>query len=169
MPSDRRTLREGLVVGLIGYASVAVFYTVFDVLAARGPLHTVDVLGKAVFRGLRDPGVLLFPIEIDASAIFLYNVMHLVIALCIGVIVTRLVAEAEQHPARGRLVLLVLVAGFVFTVAAVGILTMSIRPILPWWSIVAANGLATLLAGWYLVRRRQVRWLTFTGLTTAPR
>lgn len=169
MATDRRTLREGLVVGLIGYASVAVFYTTFDVFAARGPLHTVDVLGRAVFRGLRDRGVLLFPMQIDVWAISLYNVMHLVIALSIGLIVTRLAAEAERHPSRARLVLLALIAGFVCTVSAVGILTTSMRPILPWWSIVAANVLATVLAGWYLVRRRRGFWLTLTGLTTAAR
>jgi hypothetical protein len=49
-----RTMREGIVVGLIAYASVAVFYSAFDLLAARGTLYTVDLLGKAVFRGLRD-------------------------------------------------------------------------------------------------------------------
>lgn len=44
------TIGQGLIVGLIGYAAVAVFYTVFDLLAARGSLFTVDLLGKAFFR-----------------------------------------------------------------------------------------------------------------------
>jgi hypothetical protein len=51
-------------------------------------------------------------------------------------------------------ILAVLVAGFVVTVLAVGTLTASIRPLLPWWSIVAANAAAVALAGGYLLRRR---------------
>ena len=34
------------------------FYAAFDVLAARGTLYTVNLLGMAVFKGLRDPSVL---------------------------------------------------------------------------------------------------------------
>jgi hypothetical protein len=45
MVAPRRTIRDGIVVGLIGYAAVAVFYSVFDQLAARPPLYTVDLLG----------------------------------------------------------------------------------------------------------------------------
>lgn len=70
MAALRRTIRDGVVVGLIGYAAVALFYSVFDLLATRGALSTVDLLGKALFRGLRDPGVLYFPAERDMSAIF---------------------------------------------------------------------------------------------------
>jgi hypothetical protein len=154
MTPRNRTLREGLVVGLIGYASVAIFYSAFDLLAGRGTLYTVDLLGKAVFRGLRDPSVLLFPIPIDAAAVFWYNAMHFVIALAIGLLVTFLVGHAEARPARAYQVLALLVGGFAVTVAAVGMLTTSVRSVLPWWSIVVANALATAAAGSYLLQRR---------------
>lgn len=157
LPANR-TMREGIVVGLIGYASVAVFYSAFDLLAARGTLYTVDLLGKAVFRGLRDPGVVLFPIRPDVTAIFWYNALHLVIALAIGLIVTGLVGQAERHPPRAYLVLFTIVAGFVVTILGVGLLTTPMRPFLPWWSIVVANTLATLLAGTYLLRQRPGLW-----------
>jgi len=156
--ADHRTTRDGIVVGLIGYAAVAVFYSVFDQLAARPPLYTVDLLGKAVFRGLRDPGVLFFPLQADVAAIFWYNALHLVIALAIGLVVTALVASAERHPSRRSLVRFVIAAGFIVTVIAVGVLTAPMRPVLPWWSIVLANALATLLAGAYLVRQRPGLW-----------
>ncbi len=165
MPAGR-TLRQGLVVGLIAYAAVAVFYAAFDLLAARGSLYTVDLLGKAVFRGLRDPGVLQYPIRPDLGAVFLYNGLHLLLALVIGLIVTRLVDQADRLPSKGPLILLVIVAGFVVTIYAVGALTQPMRPLLPWWSIVAANALATLLAGTYLLRKRTgllARLLHFAG------
>src|SRR5512133_2531913 len=61
MTTGSRWLRDGVIVGLIAYAAVAVFYSVFDVLASRGTLFTVNVLGQALFKGLRDPSVLQFP------------------------------------------------------------------------------------------------------------
>ncbi len=154
MLPTRRTLQDGLIVGLIAYASVAAFYAAFDLLAARGTLYTVDLLGKAVFRGLRDPAVLQFPVTPDLTSIFWYNGLHLVLSLAIGLIVTALVDEAERNPSRSRLMLSAIVGGFVVTVAFVTLLTESMRSLLPLWSIVLANTLASLLAGLYLLRRR---------------
>ncbi len=145
-------------VGLIAYAAVAIFYTAFDVLAARGAFHTINVLGRAVFRGLRDPGVLLLPVPLDFTAIFWYNALHLVLSLVIGLIVVSLVHDAERNPGHARVVLAVIIAGFVVTVLAVGALTAPMRPVLPWWSIVVANGCATLFAGIWLVRKHPGLW-----------
>jgi len=153
MTSAPRTLRDGLLVGLVAYASVAVFYAAFDLLAARGALYTVNVLGKAVFRGLRDPAVIMLPVPLDAGAILRYNALHLAVSLVIGLVVVGLLSEAERRPARRRVLLVLIVAGFVLTVAAVGLASRSIRPVLPWWSIVAANSGAVMLAAWYLERR----------------
>lgn len=158
MAPASRTTREGIAVGLIAYASVAVFYSAFDLLAARGTLYTVDLLGKAAFRDLRDAGILQYPIRPDLTAIFWYNGLHLLISLAIGLIVTRLIEQAERHPAQAPLVLFTIVAGFVLTVLGVGLLTSPMRPVLPWWSIVVANGLATLLAGLYLLQKRPGLW-----------
>lgn len=154
MLPSRRTLRDGFIVGLIAYASVALFYGAFDLLAARGSLYTVDLLGRAVFRGLRDPAVLQFPMSPDMASIFWYNGLHLVLSLTIGLIVTTLVDQAERNPSRSRLILAVIVGGFVVTVAFVSLLTESVRSLLPLWSIVFANACASLLAGLYLLRTR---------------
>lgn len=147
-----------MVVGLIAYVSVAMFYSAFDLLASRGTLYTVDLLGKAVFHGLRDPSVLQFPTQLDTTAIFCYNGIHLLVSLAIGLIVTSLVDYAERHPPRAYPVLFTIVTGFVVTILAVGLLTTSMRPVLPWWSIVTANSLAVLLAGSYLLRKRPSLW-----------
>jgi hypothetical protein len=150
MAAERRTIRDGLAVGLIGYAAVALFYTVFDLLAARDALHTVNVLGRAVFRGLRDPSVLQFSVELDRGAIFAYNALHLTLALAIGFIVAALVALAEQNESYRGLVRFMTAAGYAVTVAMVGLLTAPMRDLLPWWSILLANALAAVLAGVYL-------------------
>lgn len=161
MLTTHRTARDGIVVGLIGYAAVALFYSAFDLLAARGSLYTVNLLGRAAFRGVRDPGVVLFPVEFDVTAVVLYNALHLVIALGIGLIVVSIVGYAERRTAHAPIALVVLVSGFVITVVVVGLLTAGIRTFLPWWSIVVANACATVLAGAYLLRRRPGLWRLF--------
>jgi hypothetical protein len=153
-----RVVRDGMVVGLIAYAAVAVFYAAFDLLAARGSLYTVDLLGKAVFRGLRDRAVLEYPIQPDLAAIFWYNGLHLLISLAIGLMVTRLVDQAERRPAQAPVILLAIAGGFVVTVLGVSRLTAAMRPVLPWWSIVVANAVATMLAATYLLRTRPRLW-----------
>lgn len=153
MASQRHALRDGLVMGLIAYAIVALFYAAFDLLAARGSLFTVDLLGRALFRGLRDPSVLLFPLQADWTAIFWYNAFHLVASLAIGVTVSHIIERAELHPDQARAMLAVIIAGFFVTVVAVGWLTAGFRALLPWWSIVVANAAAAAVAGAWLLHR----------------
>jgi uncharacterized membrane protein (UPF0136 family) len=154
MASGNRTLRDGLVMGLIASVAVAAFYAVFDILAARGRLYTVDLLGKTLFRHLRDPSVLLLPVHPDMRVVLLYNAVHLAISLAIGLTVAGLVGYAEQHRQHARWITGVIIGGFFVTIVVVGMLTAPFRAMLPWWSIVLANALAVLLAGWYLVRCR---------------
>lgn len=154
MTPGKRTIREGLLLGGLAYVAVAAFYAAFDFLAARGTLYTVDLLGKALFRGLRDPAVLQLPATVDVTAVFLYNGLHLVASMAIGCVVAWLIARAERGARDAWLSLSVIVAGFFVTVIGVGALTASFRPLLPWWSIVVANAVAVVVAGSFLVWRR---------------
>ena len=164
MLAHNRTIRDGFAVGFIAYAAVALFYSAFDFLAARGTLYTVDLLGRALFRGLRDPSILMFSLDRDPTAIFLYNAFHLVMSLGIGLVVTSLIEHAERHPSQALVVVIMIIAGGVLTVFGVAYLTESMRQVLPWWSIIVANTLATLLAGLYLVRRHPSLWQRFSPL-----
>jgi hypothetical protein len=74
-------------------------------------------------------------------------------SLGIGLVVTSLIEQAERHPSQALLVVIMIMGGGVLTVFGVAYLTESMRPVLPWWSIVVANTWAALLAGLYLVRR----------------
>ena len=153
MSMTNRIVREGIAVGLIGSAAVAVFYAFFDFLAARGFLFTVNLLGKALFFGLRDPSVLESPMAIDLKAVMLYTIFHVVVALVIGLFVSWLVAQLEGPPAQTRLALLVIVAGFFVTIFGIGMVSSPIKALLPWWSVVVANILAVAVAGAYLLGR----------------
>lgn len=155
MSMTNRIAREGLVVGLIGFAAVALFYAAFDFLAARGFLFTVNLLGQALFFGLRDPSVLAMPMAIDLNAVLLYTILHLVVALIIGQVVAWLVAQLEGPPAQTRLAVLVIVAGFFVTIFGIGLISSPIKALLPWWSVVLANVLAVMVAGAYLLGRHR--------------
>jgi hypothetical protein len=141
------------VVGLIGTATVAVFYAAFDLLAARGFLFTVNLLGRVVFDGLRDASALVGPVVIEPGAVVLYSLLHLAVALSIGLVVSWLVTQLEGPPAQVRLAVLVLLSGFFVTVFGIGMASAPVRDVLPWWSVVVANLLSVLIAGVYIGRR----------------
>ena len=153
MRRERPIERDGLRAGLIAALAVAVFYAGFDQLAARGPLYTVNLLGLALFRGVRDPAIRQLPIAIDAGAILTYTALHLVLSLVIGVIVTRFLGIVRREPSKAPMIWLLLVAGGVATVLAIGYLTGPLRVLLPWWSIVVANAMAVAVVGADLLRR----------------
>jgi hypothetical protein len=158
MPAVRRPIREGIQLGLIAYAAVAAFYALFDLFAARGSLYTLNLLGRSVFRGLRDPAILQLPVAYDLPAMVLYNGLHLVASLAIGLIVAQLAFLPERRPGTGRIAAAVIAAGFFVTILGIGILSRPIRSVLPWWSIVVANTLAVMIAGWSLLRRDPGLW-----------
>lgn len=153
---ETRVWRDGMTVGAIGYAAVALFYALFDLVAARGTLFTVHMLSVSLFRGAPEPSVLQFPLEPWLAGIFWYNALHLLASLGIGLVVVALLDHARRRPSRVIFVQLVVFAGYVVTIAAVGLLSRTIREVLPWWSIVAVNTCAVALAGSYLLRRRPV-------------
>lgn len=165
MESSSRSIRHGFAVGILAYFSVAVFYALFDLLAARGVLYTVNQLGRAFFRGVRNTPNLGLPTAIDWSAIALYNALHLAASLAIGITVATLVEHAHRRPHRAPLTLLILIGGFVFTIGMIGAATTGMRPVLPWWSIIVANTLAVVVAGGYLMQRYPT---AFRRLTDPP-
>ena len=158
MARTGRTVREGVVVGLLGYAAVAAFFTLFDLLAGRGPIFTLNLLGKVVFRGARDPAILQLPIPPDVGAMLLYNFLHLLVALSVGLFVACLVAKVESQPRRAYPALWVMLAGYGITVAVVAWLSRGIAPLLPLWTVVLVNTLAAVAGGTFLWRAHPGLW-----------
>ena len=91
MARHQSAVREGLFLGVMGYAAVAAFYTILDLLAGRDPLFTLNLLGKIVFRGARDPSILQLPLAPDTGAMVAYNFLHLGVALAVGFLVAWLI------------------------------------------------------------------------------
>ncbi|MDH5235623.1 MAG: hypothetical protein OEW77_11750 [Gemmatimonadota bacterium] len=153
MPTSSRPLTYGLVLGAIAYVAVALLYTVFDALTGRGFLFTVNQLGLAFISGLGETAGLETARAINVAAVAIYNLIHLVAALTIGVVVTRLVEEAHRRPDRAPTILLAIIAGFVLTIGFIGAATIEVRAALPWWTIIAANTVAVAGGGVFLLRR----------------
>jgi len=150
MTAKRGVVREGFLLGVIGYAAVAMFYAFLDVLAGRGATFTLNLMGQVVFRGARDSAILQLPIPADIGAMVMYNFLHLAISLIVGLFVAWLVSRVEQRPELGVPALAVLVAGYLVTVSGVRALTESVAPLVPFWSVVVANSLVALGGGAYL-------------------
>lgn len=156
-------VREGVVVGLIGFAAVALFYTALDVLAGQGWFFTLNLMGQVLFRGVRDPAVLQLPMPLDLGAMMAYNALHLLVSLAVGLFVAWLVDLVEESPHRGYAALGILLVGYVATVAAVALFARDVAPLLPLWSVVTVNTLAALGGGTYLWRVHPDLWARMGG------
>ena len=154
MSKTSSDVQDGVVVGTIAYATIASVYGIFDLLAGRGLFHTVNLLGTAAFHGGSEAATLGSGDAINLSAVLLFNALHLVLSLGIGVAVLLLIGYAERAHRQALTVVLVLVSGFAVTVAAVGWLSIGFRDVMSWGSIILANALAVAIGAAYVVWQR---------------
>ena len=126
---------QGLVAGLAGYAAVALFFVVVNVAGGRSPFYTPALLGSALFYGLRDPAQLV----VAPGPVLAYNGLHILVFVVVGVLAAWLVFEVELHPYLWYVVFFLFLAGFLLSLAAVGVLGAEIARLLPWWSVLGAN------------------------------
>jgi hypothetical protein len=142
-----RILREGLIAGCIGAASVAVWFLVVDAINGQ-PLFTPAMLGGAVFWQQYDPG----QVAIEPGRIFGYTMIHMSAFVVVGVIAAALAAEVEYAPST----LFLVIVGFCFFEVGfyilVALLAKPLLGYLAWWNVAIGNGLAALAMGYYLWR-----------------
>jgi hypothetical protein len=142
---------EGLVAGLVGAATIALWFLVLDTIAGR-PLMTPTVLGAAMFRrglGLASPETLPVSLEL----VVLYTWVHALVFCVIGGLAARLLAVAERKPNAGfGILLLFVVFEFAFLVATL-VFSEPVLQVVTWPSILAGNLLAALAMGVYFWRR----------------
>jgi len=154
-----RIYQEGIVAGVIGAATVALWFFVIDLLNGR-PLYTPTVLGTALFqRGGGLTGIENMPVSLEM--VLRVTWVHGLAFAAIGGIVARLLATAERHPSVGFGILLLFVifeAGF--TVAAM-LFAAPILKALTWPAILVANLLAAAAIGVYF-------WLRHPTLRVSP-
>lgn len=151
-PPASRVYEEGFVAGILGAATVAIWFLIVDTLNGR-PLYTPTLLGTALFgrgRGLVSPESPAVSFEMVA----MFTWVHGLVFVVIGAVVSRLLALAERHPGLGFGILLlfvVLESGFV---AAAMVLAEPVLHALAWPAVLVANALSATAMGAYFWRRR---------------
>ena len=145
-PERAQWLTQGLIAGLIGYAAVAVFFLLVNVIGGRSPFHTAAALGSVLFYGLQDPANLV----IEPGPVIAYNGLHLILSIVAATVAAWLLFETERHHFIWYFVFFVFLAGFVYSLVLIGVVGAEISHIVPWWSVLAANVIWLLSLGCYL-------------------
>jgi len=151
-----RVAREGLLAGLAGAVAVAAWFLAYD-LAAGVPLRTPALLGAALFHGLRDPDALV----ISLPLVLQYTVVHGLVFILFGWAVAGLLALADREPRLLFGIFMLFCCFEVFFVALVAILAEWLLEALAWWTILAANLLATVAMLGYFFRGHRMAWREF--------
>lgn len=142
---DHLVVREGLVAGLLGAATVAVWFFLFDV--ARGqPFFTPGALGSALFLGAGSVG----DIVVNAGTVVGYSVFHVLAFIVTGMIAVAFVIEAERRPPFILAAILLFVTFEAFFMGFLALVAEFLLGPLTWWTIAIGNLLATVSIGYYL-------------------
>jgi len=134
------TYAEGIRAGLVGAATIAIWFAILDVLNGR-PLYTPTVLGTALFRGgagLDDPASLAPSFEMVLS----FTWIHMLVFLIVGMAAALLLDLAEQNSHAGFGILLLF---FIFEAGFVAACMLFAEPVLQalaWPAIAIGNLLA---------------------------
>jgi hypothetical protein len=146
-----RLYLEGIVAGVIGAATIAIWFLILDTVNGR-PLYTPTLLGTALFRrgeGLGPPESL----PISFEMVLLYTWVHGLVFAVIGGVASRLLQLAERNPNLGFGILLLFVV-FEFGFLSVATLVEGrILQALAWQAILVGNLLAVAAMAGYFWRR----------------
>lgn len=147
MAREGRIVREGVVAGLIGAATVAILILLFDI-AGGAPLQSPAILGSAILKGIRDPNL----VTVSAGPILGYTIIHGLGFIAVGLIAAFLVASAEREPAMVLALLIFFAAFEVFFLALIAFWALPVLGVLAWWEILAGNLVASAAMLYYFHR-----------------
>ncbi len=140
--------RDGVRAGLLGALVVALWFLSIDVMQGR-PLLTPSVLGQVLLFGVRSPATVV----IQPLAVVAYTVLHIILFIALGLLVSVLLDLALQH---GIVRFALLMLTVVFEVFFWGLLEIGLeatRGLFPFWSVLVGNTLAAASMGLFFYRR----------------
>lgn len=141
------SVREGIIAGLIGAVTVAVWFFILD--AARGqPFFTPAALGSGLIRHAADMG----DVEISAITVGGYTVVHVAAFVALGLLAALLIHAAQRRPVVLLGLILLVVTLETLLVGFIALAASWLLGRLAWWSIGIANVLSAAAMGWYLIR-----------------
>jgi hypothetical protein len=138
----RTFLMEALSTGLLGAATVALWFFLVDVVSGA-PLRTPGILGSAVFLGITTPGEAV----INASTVGLYSLLHGSVFFLVGIGTTIIVRAADRTPSVLALFIPLTVVLQALFVGGTAILAQSLLGAIAWWAVLGGNLLASFLMG----------------------
>jgi hypothetical protein len=146
LPGPRASvLREGSIAGLLGAATVALWFFVID-LARGKPLLMPSALGHIIFHATGVAGS-----EGQTAHVVAYTIFHVFAFVVVGIIASAILRRGEREPAviaGGFLLFVVFEAGFYIMTSA---LSQSKTLGLPSWYLVASGNLiSSVVMGAYL-------------------
>jgi hypothetical protein len=149
--SQSRIMRDGLVAGLIGAGSVALWFLVVDLIAGRA-FFTPAVLGSAVFWGLRDPATVV----VSLQPVLAYTAVHILAFVIVGAAASFMIAEVEKDPG---VVWLLIEFFVVFEIGFYGAVALLFTPLLAelaWINVAIGNLIAAGVMGTFFWRTRSL-------------
>ncbi|HSJ09216.1 MAG TPA: hypothetical protein VK928_04860 [Longimicrobiales bacterium] len=108
----RRTLGDGLIAGLFGYASLAIFFAVIGVLRGDSVFHIAGLLAAVLFRTAVPEGG-----TVDVGAIATYTALHLLVLMCAGLLMAALARLAARALQGWYMALIAIVFGLIHVLA----------------------------------------------------
>ncbi len=159
--TEGRIVREGVTAGLVGAATVAVWFLLFDLFEGK-PLETPT----ALWLGLVGGGVPAGGVAPALGPVLGYTVLHVLAFVAFGIVAAALFDGAEREPAMLLAVLIFFAAFEVFFLALVTFLARPVLGIVAWWAILIGNFLAAVTMLWYFFRRHRALAGTLGGRWT---
>ena len=145
MPKTKTVAREGIIAGLVGGVTVAVWFFIVDQIAGR-PLFTPQMLGEGVLSVLGGPAFGA------TTSIVVYTVVHFAAFFAVGIFLSWVVHRAETEP---HVLVIFMLLFIIFEFGFYGITAVLAETqlrALAWYQIAAGNVLAAVSMGWYLWR-----------------
>ena len=149
-PTTVEILSEGLIAGVIGYATTAIFFMLASALAGQSPFHLAALLGGAMFYGLHDASqVVVWP-----GVVLAYNGIHLIVFLVLGMIAAWFAALAERGPEFWYIAITLYIFVLFHVYGIVQMLSESFRASIPVWVSFGGTFLASIAMAAYLLWAR---------------
>lgn len=143
-----RTIREGLVAGLLGAVAVMGWFLVID-LVRQSAFFTPGALGSALFFGARTTA----DIQVTVETVMGYTGLHVVAFMGVGLLASALVEAARREPPLLLGMVLFFVTLEVLFIGLLAIVAAWLLDSIEWWMVVVANLIAAAVMGTYLMHR----------------
>jgi hypothetical protein len=143
--TQNRIVREGVLAGVVGAVSVAVWFLIFDVVQGR-VLFTPGALGSELFLRVAEPG----EVQVNLLTVGGYTVFHFAAFITVGLVAAAIAIQAERTPPILLAGLLIFATFEAFSLGLLAIAAEWLVGELGWLSIGGANLIATLAMGYFL-------------------